>query len=84
MPTPPPLPSASAIQHQIFYGQAAGGIRLTGGKYLVEKIEDAHQKAEAWLRTRPDLEVISISSGSASTGETVNAFFVTVWYRERS
>jgi hypothetical protein len=83
MPTPPPLPAA-AIQHQIFYGQAVGGIRLAGGKYLVEKIEDAHQKAEAWLRTRPELEVITISSGSASTGETVNAFFVTVWYRERS
>jgi hypothetical protein len=84
MPTPPPLPAASAIQHQIFYGQAAGGIRLAAGKYLVEKIEDAHQKAEAWLRSRPDIEVFTISSGSASTGDTVNAFFITVWYRERS
>lgn len=84
MNTPPPLPAATAVQHRIFHGQAAGGIRLMGGKYLIEKIEDAHQKAEAWLRSRPDIEVITISSGSASTGETVNAFFVTVWYRERS
>ena len=84
MKTPPPLPSASALQHQIFYGQAAGGFRLAGAKVVVERIEDAHQKAQAWLHTRPDIEVITISSGSASLGDAVNAFFVTVWYRERS
>lgn len=84
MKIPPPLPSASAIQHQIFYGQAAGGFRLAGTKVVVERIEDAHQKAEAWLRTRPDIEIITISSGSASYGELATAFVVTVWYRERS
>lgn len=83
MNTPPPLPTP-AIQHQIFHGQAAGGIRLAGGKVVMERIEDAHQKAEAWLRSRPDVEIITISSGSASLGDAVNAFFVTVWYRERS
>ena len=84
MKTPPPLPAAGAIQHQIFYGQAAGGIRLAGGKVVVERIEDAHHKAEAWLRSRPDIDIISISSGSAALGDAVNSFFVTVWYRERS
>ena len=84
MKIPPPLPAASAIEHQIFYGQAAGGIRLAGAKVVIERIEDAHKKAEAWLRTRPDIEVITISSGSASLGDAVNAFFVTVWYRQRS
>lgn len=82
MKAPPPLPSSSAIQHQIFYGQAAGGFRLAGAKVVVERIEDAHQKAEAWIRSRPDIEIITISSGSAALGDAVNAFFVTVWYRE--
>ena len=79
MITPPPLPAP--IQHQIFYGQAAGGIRLGVGKILIERINDAHQKAGAWLQSQPGIEVISITSGSASNGD---AFFVTVWYREKS
>ena len=84
MKTPPPLPAATAIQHEIFYGQAEGGLRFAVGKVVIERIEDAHHKAEAWLRTRPDIEIITISSGSASYGDVANAFFVTVWYRERS
>jgi hypothetical protein len=80
---PPPLPAASSIRHQIFYGQEAGGFRLARDKIVFERIEDAHRKAEAWLRTRPQVEVLSISSGSASFGDDVDEFFVTVWYRER-
>ena len=84
MKIPPSPHTASAIQHKIFYGQEEEGFRLTGTKIVFERIEDAHRKAEAWLRTRPEIEVITISSGSASLGDEVSEFFVTVWYRERS
>jgi hypothetical protein len=58
-----------------------GGIRLDGSKVLIERIEDAHRQAEQWLATNPELEVISISNGHASSGESVNTVFVTIWYR---
>lgn len=84
MKIPPSPPAASAIQHKIFYGQEAEGFRLARDKIVFERIEDAHRKAEAWLRTRPEIEVITISSGSASLEDEVSEFFVTVWYREHS
>jgi hypothetical protein len=82
MKTPPPLPAA--IKHQIFHGQAAGGIRLDVGKILIERINDAHQKAEAWLQSQPGIEIITITSGSATYGDVSAAFFITVWYRDKS
>ena len=47
MNEPPPLPRR--IRNAIFYGRAAGGIRLDGRKVLIERIEDAHRQAEQWL-----------------------------------
>ncbi|MCW1886949.1 hypothetical protein OKA04_19575 [Luteolibacter flavescens] len=82
MATPPPFPVDSSIRHRIFHGQAAGGIRFNTAKALIERIDDAHRKAEEWLRRQPGIEVITISSGSATDGGAANAFFVTVWYRE--
>ncbi|GAA5484493.1 hypothetical protein [Haloferula sargassicola] len=80
MTPPPPLPRP--LRHAIFYGRAAGGIRFDGPKVVIEQIKDAHQQAEQWLAGRPNLEVLTISNGSASNGNAVNAVFVTVWYRE--
>ncbi|WP_193213356.1 hypothetical protein [Luteolibacter marinus] len=82
MATPPPLPAVSGIRHAIFIGQFAGGIRLAGPKLLLEQIEDAHRKAEAWMNSHPGIEIVSISNGSASSGDNASAVFVTVWYPE--
>jgi hypothetical protein len=84
MNNPPPLPALNAIKPEIFYGQTGGGLRLNPAKSLIERIADAHRKAQEWLARRPDIEIISISNGSAASGDVANAVFVTVWYRERA
>ncbi len=82
MSVPPPIPSP--IRSIIFYGRSAGGIRLSTGKALLERVENAHRQAEEWLNAHPDIEILTISNGSATSGDTANAVFVTVWYRDKS
>lgn len=78
---PPPLPTSSDISYEVFYGQARGGIRLAGPKVLVERIQDAHQKAAAWLNHHPGIEILSITNGSHDSSGA-HAVYITIWYRQ--
>ncbi|MGB6222904.1 hypothetical protein [Haloferula sp.] len=78
---PPPLPTSSDVSFEVFYGQAKGGIRLDGTKVLVERIQDAHQKAAVWLNRHPGIEILSITNGSHDSSGA-NAVFITIWYRQ--
>lgn len=71
------------MSYMIFYGRVKAGIRLSGPKLLVERIEDAHQQASEWLTANPELEILSISNG-AHDSSGANAVYITVWYRAKS
>ncbi|MFC7336116.1 hypothetical protein ACFQY0_02915 [Haloferula chungangensis] len=43
---------------------------------------DAHIQARDWINANLHLEIVSITSGNPSSGDTINATTVTVWHRE--
>ena len=78
--SPPPLPKP--VDFRIFYGRSTGGIRRITPDFLQEKVVDAHIQARDWINENPHLEIISITSGDASAGDSLNLTAVTVWHRE--
>jgi len=76
------MPPYRSLDYRIFYGTTGGGLRLTGPKLLIERIESCHDQARDWLREQSGIEVVSIVPTSAASGETVNATYVTVWFRQ--
>ena len=79
---PPPIPAYRSLDYRIFYGTSGRGFSLAGSKVLIERIESCHQQARDWLRQQSGIEVISIVPASAASGDTANATYVTVWYRQ--
>lgn len=64
MSSPPPLPDSKAVKKAVFENSKRVGSGAVTIDYRI--IEGAQQKAEDWLNTQPDIEVITIETFHSS------------------